>query len=43
MQTKLSALLSELGKVRAEDAGNKSLIFSQFKPTLDFLQTELPK
>lgn len=42
-QSKFKVLISELIRCRDEDASSKSLVFSQFKSTLNWLQNELPK
>mmetsp|Transcript_17991 Transcript_17991/g.26380 ORF Transcript_17991/g.26380 Transcript_17991/m.26380 type:complete len:1495 (-) Transcript_17991:800-5284(-) len=41
-KSKVSRLLQELKKVRDEDPKAKSLIFSQFKSTLEWIKRELP-
>jgi len=42
-KSKFKRLLSELKKIRDNEPNAKSLIFSQFKSTLDYLKGELPK
>ena len=42
-KSKFKRLLSELKKIRDNEPNAKSLIFSQFKSTLDYLKEELPK
>ena len=41
--SKLNTLLSELKRISDTEPGSKSLIFSQFASTLDWLKIELPK
>ena len=42
-QSKLKVLIKDLIQVRDEDPSSKSLVFSQFASTLQYLQSELPK
>ena len=42
-RSKFNELLRQLKDIRNNEAGSKSLIFSQFNSTLDFLQCELTK
>ena len=42
MKTKFTALIAELRRVRDEDKTSKCLVFSQFKSTLTWLETQLP-
>eukprot|EP00429_Kryptoperidinium_foliaceum_P043107 CAMPEP_0176102834 /NCGR_PEP_ID=MMETSP0120_2-20121206/51588_1 /TAXON_ID=160619 /ORGANISM="Kryptoperidinium foliaceum, Strain CCMP 1326" /LENGTH=1287 /DNA_ID=CAMNT_0017436909 /DNA_START=94 /DNA_END=3957 /DNA_ORIENTATION=- len=41
--SKLKVLVAELEKIRDTDPSSKSLVFSQFSSTLEWLQEELPK
>ena len=41
--SKFKVLLSELGRIRDEDSTSKSLVFSQYASTLNYLKNELPK
>ena len=41
--SKFNVLLSELERIRDEDPSSKSLVFSQYASTLDWLKKELPK
>ena len=41
--SKLNTLVAELKKIRDSDPASKCLIFSQFTPTLEWLQAELPR
>jgi len=42
-KSKLNKLLAELERIKVEEPDSKSLVFSQFSSTLDWLKTELPK
>ncbi|CAB9523044.1 regulator of chromatin subfamily A member 3-like 1 [Seminavis robusta] len=42
-RSKLKVLITELMRVRDDDPTSKSLVFSQFASTLQYLQSELPK
>ena len=42
-QSKFNELLKQLKKIRDEEPDAKSLVFSQFASSLEFLQQELPK
>mmetsp|Transcript_23273 Transcript_23273/g.55031 ORF Transcript_23273/g.55031 Transcript_23273/m.55031 type:complete len:1470 (-) Transcript_23273:218-4627(-) len=42
-KSKFKALLAELKKIRDDEPDSKSLVFSQFSSTLDWLKLELPK
>jgi SNF2 family DNA or RNA helicase len=41
--SKFNVLLTELKRIRDEEPDSKSLVFSQFSTTLEWLQEELPK
>lgn len=41
--SKLKVLITELTRIRDEEPGSKSLIFSNFSSTLEWLREELPK
>lgn len=43
LQSKFKVLLSLLGDARKKDPTTKTLIFSQYTSTLEWLQAELPK
>ena len=42
-KSKLNTLIKELQRIRDEDPTAKSLVFSQYTSTLEWLQQELPK
>ncbi|CAN0006891.1 unnamed protein product, partial [Sphacelaria rigidula] len=43
METKLKALVRRLGEIQQKDPSSKSLVFSQFNSSLEWLKHELPK
>lgn len=42
-KSKLKRLVTELNKIRETEPGSKTLVFSQFRSTLEWLKQELPK